>query len=477
MAITVEFFNFAKRENSTGLPTGAAQKTASVLLKENCTLEAPVIKLHSATIAEYALYNYVHIPAFGRYYFIVDRTYSAGSEVLISCTEDVLASFKTEILASSAFILYAANGNLNIPDKRISVTKNFTLTHADAAFPMAVGGNNYFISVTGNNGVETFYVLRSDVATMFDALNFDTITVTQGSSTEETLKNVGDAIGLCFEQSFTQGTVMQNIRSAYVLPFPPDSECLGVAKNIHCGFYDTNVEGEPLVETRFSQAIALTIPWSVTDWRRLDPYSKVIFYLPFFGLVTADANTLINSSYVTAKYSICYYSGDLSYSLETEQNEIFATGKCNVKAPWGIGSASGGGGLINAALGMASADISQIGDVYGGIPLVGKYIEGAANTLTGAMQSFVKPASTSGGLGGFSDAGLDLRLHCWVLTKELADSQANFASLCGYPVMAVSSLSGRSGYIQTNGFSIAGTGSSREKDRLNRYLDSGIYIE
>ena len=71
MAITVEFFNFAKRENSTGLPTGAAQKTASVLLKENCTLEAPVLKLHSATITEYALYNYVHIPAFGRYYFII----------------------------------------------------------------------------------------------------------------------------------------------------------------------------------------------------------------------------------------------------------------------------------------------------------------------------------------------------------------------------------------------------------------------
>ena len=373
--------------------------------------------------------------------------------------------------------MYAASGSTNIPDDRMTTTKNFTVTHADAAFPSAVGGNNYFISVTGNNGVETFYVLRSDIATMFDALNFDTITVTQGSSTEETLKNVGDAIGLCFEQSFTQGTVMNNIRSAYVLPFPPDEECLGTPKNIHCGFYDTNVEGEPLVEAIFSQAIALAIPWSVTDWRRLTPYSVVAVYLPYFGVISLDSNSLINSSYVTVKYSICYYNGDLSYSIETEQNRIIATGKCNVACPWGVGSSAGGGSVINNAIGAAAADISQIGGVLGKIPLVGKFIEGATNMTAGVTQSFVKPASTEGGLGGFSDSGLDLRLHCWVMTKEFSDTQANFATLCGYPVMQVGSLAGRTGYLQTNGFEMAGSATSQERSIINALLDSGIYIE
>lgn len=465
----------SKRQNSTLVPPLTGITPTTVYLKQDTSIINPTFVIESDSLNLNV--NYCYCPDTGRYYFIRDIICRHDKIYDLVCEIDTLASFKDQILTSSAFIMYAASGSTIIPDDRMTTTKNFTVTHADAAFPVAVGGNNYFISVTGNNGVETFYVLRSDIATMFDALNFDTITVTQGSSTEETLKNVGDAIGLCFEQSFTQGTVMNNIRSAYVLPFPPDEECLGTPKNIHCGFYDTNVEGEPLVEAIFSQAIALTIPWSVEDWRRLSPYSVVAVYLPYFGVISLDSNSLINSSYVTVKYSICYYSGDLSYSIETEQNRIIATGKCNVAAPWGVGSSAGGGSVINNAIGMASADIAQIGGLLGKIPLVGKFIEGASNTVTGVTQSFVKPASTEGGLGGFSDSGLDLRLHCWVMTKEFSDTQSNFATLCGYPVMAVGSLTGRTGYLQTNGFEMAGSATSQERNIINALLDSGIFIE
>jgi hypothetical protein len=465
----------SKRQNSTLVPPLTGITPTTVYLKQDTSIINPTFVIEGDSLNLNV--NYCYCPDTGRYYFIRDIICRHDKIYDLVCEIDVLASFKAQILASSAFIMYAASGSTIIPDDRMTTTKNFTVTHADAAFPAAVGGNNYFISVTGNNGVETFYVLRSDIATMFDALNFDTITVTQGSSTEETLKNVGDAMGLCFEQCFTQGTVMNNIRSAYVLPFPPDEECLGTPKNIHCGFYDTNVEGEPLVEAIFSQAIVLTIPWSVEDWRRLSPYSVVAVYLPYFGVISLDSNSLINSSYVTVKYSICYYSGDLSYSIETEQNRIIATGKCNVAAPWGVGSSAGGGSVINNAIGMASADIAQIGGILGKIPLVGKFIEGASNTVTGVTQSFVKPASTEGGLGGFSDSGLDLRLHCWVMTKEFSDTQSNFATLCGYPVMAVGSLAGRTGYLQTNGFEMAGSATSQERNIINALLDSGIFIE
>lgn len=463
----------SKRQNSTLQPTGGTEH--DVFLKQDTSIINPTFIIDSNNLNLNV--NYCRCTDTGRYYFIRDIICRNDHIYELVCEIDTLASFKDQILASSAFIMYAASGSANIPDDRMTTTKNFTITHADAAFPSAVGGNNYFISVTGNNGVETFYVMRTDIATMFDALNFDTITVTQGSTTEETLKNVGDAIGLCFEQSFTQGTVMNNIRSAYVLPFPPDEECLGTPKNIHCGFYDTNVEGEPLVEAVFSQAIALAIPWSVADWRRLSPYSVVAVYLPYFGVISLDSNSLISSSYVTVKYSICYYNGDLSYSIETEQNRIIATGKCNVAAPWGIGSSAGGGSVINNAIGAAAADISQIGGMLGKIPLIGKYIEGSTNTAAGVTQSFVKPASTEGGLGGFSDSGLDLRLHCWVMTKEFSDTQANFASLCGYPVMRVGTLAGRTGYLQTNGFEMAGSATSQERNIINALLDSGIFIE
>lgn len=471
--ITMTLYQLSKRENSTLQPViSTVNTTVDILLKGSCSSEDPYIVLSSDDPSSYNNYNYAYIPFFDRYYFIRSKEVDTGNRLFLHLHEDYLASFKSEILSKNAFIAYSLQGSTDIPDSRMCTTKNYSVSHADAAFPSAVGGNNYFLSVTGKNGVETYSTTRADIKTLFDALTWDTLSVATGSDDKETIKNLGDMLGQGLEQIFTQGAVFQNVRSAYILPFPPDEEILGTATNIYAGYYDTNIEAQPLVESIFSQAIAISIPWTVADWRRCSPYTSVYLYLPFFGTIALDVNTITSSSYLTVKYSVCYSDGDVSYSVETDTNRIIATGKCNVKADYGVGSSNFG-----ILAGLSSA-VSEWVPVANAAPFIGEKMGGILNTMVAGLQSFGKGFSTSGGLGGYSDAGLDLRLHCWTITKTFSDTQANFAGKLGYPLMQVGNLASHTGFLQTSDFIFdSNRATLNECNRISEMLNNGIYIE
>lgn len=471
--MTLYIMFISKRQNSTLQPTGGTAVT--VYLKEDTSIINPTFIIESNNLDLNV--NYCRCTETGRYYFIKDIVCRHDKIYELVCEIDTLASFKSQILAKSAFVKYASiGGSTRIPDPRIATTMDLTISHADAAFPKAVGGSNYFICMNSVNGVETFYVDRSDIADLFGNLTWSPITVAVGADESETIKNMADAVCTAMEQQVTEGNAFQWLQSAYIIPFPPDSECLGSSKNIYAGFYDTGVSGEPLLVNVFSEAIALSIPWNFTDWRSLSPYTDVYLYLPFFGTISLDVNSIIGSSYVTVKYSIAYSNGDLSYSVETQTNRIIATGKCNVKSDYSVGSVTNGS-VFSGVAAAGSYDLGGLSQEASKIPVIGKGLSNILNAAAGSVSSFCRGAATAGGLGGFSDCGLDLRLHCWVITKNFSDTQANFATLNGYPVMAVQSLAGKSGYVETAGFSMDGSATSQERNIINDLMDTGVYIE
>ncbi len=109
--MNVYLTNTTKKHNSTAVPTFAGS-AIPCMLKEGSSIIDPVLIFERANVGH--TYNYVSIPDFGRYYFVNDIVYD-GARIYYHCSVDVLASFKSTIGASSAYVLRAAgasNGNI-----------------------------------------------------------------------------------------------------------------------------------------------------------------------------------------------------------------------------------------------------------------------------------------------------------------------------------------------------------------------------
>lgn len=68
-----------------------------------CSIMSPVFLL--AYNPSYVTCNYVYVPDWHRYYFIVDETVAPGGRIYITCKEDVLMSNKDEILNLDAQLI------------------------------------------------------------------------------------------------------------------------------------------------------------------------------------------------------------------------------------------------------------------------------------------------------------------------------------------------------------------------------------
>ena len=75
---------------------GNNPKDITATVKESCSVMRPDF-IVSASIVDLATCNYVHVPSWGRYYFIDDLLTMPGGRVSIRCREDVLTSNAEQI--------------------------------------------------------------------------------------------------------------------------------------------------------------------------------------------------------------------------------------------------------------------------------------------------------------------------------------------------------------------------------------------
>ena len=115
---------FAKKENSTKQPTNQTLTLAlQGVLKEPCSIMNPVVRIERLTSDAMPFdYTYAKWVESGRFYFIEDWTWVNGLwEVRLK--EDVLSTFKTEIGASTEYVL------------RTDSTTNFNGEIIDTTYP------------------------------------------------------------------------------------------------------------------------------------------------------------------------------------------------------------------------------------------------------------------------------------------------------------------------------------------------------
>lgn len=133
--------------------------TIAVTLKDNTDYITPVIRLSPSYIE--TSFNYVYIPAFGRYYFLNGKGVLVGKLVEYTLRVDVLMSWKTAINDSTVIASRSSNnGNKLLPDnipvlaKRNVLYKRLTggITAAGKFGSDVVDSNSPSILLTVING-------------------------------------------------------------------------------------------------------------------------------------------------------------------------------------------------------------------------------------------------------------------------------------------------------------------------------------
>lgn len=469
---TLTYYTFSKRKKSTATPTGGTQ--IDVKLKSGTSLISPTFLLN---ISGRPTFNYVSFE--GRYYFVNDVT-SVGNDLWeIACTEDYLATWKTDIGTTSAVIMYATGGSDDIIDQRIGVKSSLDVRSEATLLSGDFSGftdHSEGIAIIGVTGVGSFgnYLISSvDVPELLaDIAPWE-------------VSNIIDA-ATGFQQLFTGGSAAESLKSCIYLPIILSAveNNFDQPKQIWLGAYPCTSNGNPLMGRRMnnpflSASAVVDIPWKYSDWRRNAPYTKVFLYLPVFGLISLSSSDIINESQLSILYSLNMLGGDIAFMVRgTTSGRKLATGSANIAMQSTYGSSNIAGGKAISGIGVAVGSLAAVaaGVVTGGAATlaIGGGIAAASGGLISALCG---ETAGNGGLSGSAVTGLDLGIMCTTITHDLSDSQTSLNPIMGKPVMAKHTIGTYAGFVQTDGCQVAGNMLDVERENINSLCDGGIYYE
>lgn len=460
--------NFVKRKNSTLQPLIAlATMVTDVHLKEGTSIEKPVFQLTGDLFTA----NYVR--AFEHYYFVDDITSVRNNLVEISCSMDVLATFKADIADYTAMIERSDTFyDASYPDPAVSI-KNDIVTDMNTASAQS------FFSQTG------FFVI-SVLNTLGSSVGFTTSYVIDDTNMKRLAAYVNTDWGSAANDilGWLQATFLKTAQSIIDCVWIPinESEVSGSSISIETvkigvdavsGCTGYRLVG-PLV---LSDSATINIPhyYSSGDFRRYAPYSTAKVLIPGFGSVEINPGDFEPSGTVKLGFVVDCCTGDTICMLTNNDDEMIATYNYNIGVSCPVGKV--GSNVTGTATGIlstaSSIAMSKIpGNRYAAMSEYAAASEGI-NTLASA---FGVTPSVSGSKSGRAFTGLSMRVYCTCIAKK-TESLNEMQTVSGRPCMQKHQLSTCSGYVKCIDAAVPIAGMSTEKDEVNTFLNSGFYYE
>lgn len=435
----VKLYQFSKRENSTKRPSGGA--TVSVRLKDGTSIFNPSFELNasSAPTATYLSWG-------SRYYYVDDVTYLNGIYV-IDCSIDVLATWKTEIGNTSAFVKYATSGyDIGLIDSRLSSDLNAIVNVAEAKI---MGGlpSGYVVTYVGDQGSTNPVVALSEagVCALMNAV--------QSSAFAELLNNPENALSKILSDCASA------ITSCKYLPIIG----YGGRRTITlAGGYDTGITGNE-VEPTTGNTVTIDIPWNFPkgDFRNRSQFTSLIIYLPGYGFAQLNTDDFVgdDSIYITAVLDST--SGGLAYDVGGVMKA-----ECDISTPIQISTTTQG----NALGALVSAGGALAGIATGNVAVAAGGLFGA---ITSAMQTNTGAVGSMGSHAGWSLHSNEIILR--VISHDTSVTPSNMATVQGRPVGKVTGIT--AGYNECVNASVECDAPQALKDKINAYLNGGVYYE
>ena len=406
----------------------------------------------------------------------------------ISCIEDVLATYKTEIGQSPAMVMYATGSTKKIVDSRIPVKADFVRSYTHTKIYDDLGTTevlfpNAYCAVIGVTGVGSMgqFLLESPllVRDLLDGVD------------SWKVQNLSDMVSIG-QQLFFGGSASECLKSAIGLPWVVNPTILGLEEDIYLGSYpckDSNgnaIRGRYVKVGTFKYSQDISIPWTYTDWLTVSQYTTISMFLPMVGMVSLPATDLMKDSAVTVTYSVNPTTGGFAVKVvgKTSGTCVYTGGgSCAFELPFGSTGynmdkfTSGAAAGIGTAIATTAAAVATGG---GGISVAAELAMGGAmaGVVSGTMGAMAGTGGGSAGGGGSASLGLGTEIECWVTQKVLTDEQTNLDNIIGKPFMGKTLIGNFSGFVQTDGFEFDNSRAySAEKDKVNTMCNAGIYYE
>lgn len=473
MSISVNFGLVSKKKNSTYQPTTELSATFDVVLKDGTSITNPTFILSAETFP----YNYCKWGS--DYFYVVDVVHLKNNLFAVSCTIDVLATFKSDITSTTAFVSYAdSSTDTWTADTRIPIMKSTSVASASAAAPFLASGTGglYILSVVGDEGSALFAVNESQIRNMINDLQTwmdETFELASSISEDNALIKLAEATRMSGAIGNAYGNAPQCIRSCIWTPFVVPG---GGSGPIKLGSYDTGISAITISSDPITGSVSIAIPWqNQSGWRRSSPYTQIYLYLPFVGNVAITSDNITHASALTVDYSYTLTDGNISYMIKAG-GEIIGTygGSCASNYPIGINQQSSLGDVASAVIGGVEKTTS--GGIIGALlNPAGKAADVAASAYNIANTAMSTNVSCIGGIGGGAGSGLSHSLICYSIKHPTTED--DLVGVLGKPLMKKTSLSTLSGYVQCAGAHVEAAAHGDEINQIDAFINSGFFIE
>ena len=492
MAITVKLYSFAKRENSTKQPVVSGTDYSCVLL-DDTSLMNPTFKLSIA--ANPIGNNYAYVSDFNRYYFINDISSYQGFWY-ISCTCDVLASFKTDIGAETHYVLRSASSyDTYITDTMYPAKPDAVgaLSHLGSGHSDPLDwdlGHSYILAVVSDNPT------ADDTAQVGSIVYYhmdDTVLATYMNWIMSDVENWSDLTGE-YSPGVQQALLnpMQYIISCQAVPVAPPASL--VVSQINFGYYAATIDsgGLDVLEvddddtpdhSPFLRHESFSIdlpkhPQASTrgDYLNGDPYSTYTLHFGPFGDIPLDPGALIDCDAVAGHMEMDLITGIGRLIVYGDDNSgaILYNGTAKISVDINLSQLSANS--MSSRNKYWSEMMKTMSAVASTNPISGamKAIEGGmAMTETAAAYRFptVSGQGTTGSFLAFFDPE-----NIYVTAKFIELVDENLAEF-GRPLYQPKQINTLSGYILCQNADCQLGCTADEAVKINGYLNGGFFYE
>jgi hypothetical protein len=445
----IVLYHFSKRKNSTKRPTGQGTEVPC-LLKSATTFQNPMFILKKP-MNDMLQFNYAKWA--DHYYFIDSTTSINAGQTEISCTEDVLATYKNEISNYTCFIERSSNQTTLANDTMYIPTNDWVLSTRNVSHKEKIMtstySQQYIIRVVSRTGVASYYINGTQLNDLLDYMY-----------TESNFADViTDAITKLMFDPF------KYIVDLKWVPFVESAFKNSNDEAIQLGFWDSGVVAKRIDEdtvVNFSYSFAFDNPlYAITDFRYYSPlFSNYFIKLPFIGVVALNPYKIDES--VNAVYQFDATSGLCNVFLQSKK-VVFASYQFQLSVPVQIGYAS-----TNIAQ-LTTSAVSLVG-----AGLQGNIAQGISSGIEAGRSITAPEVSMLGTIGNISNIlnNQILEFNSYACTSINPDGASE-----GYADGTVRSISGLSGYIKCRNASIEISGFTGDQEAVNNYLNSGFYYE